>query len=143
MTLDEAITHAKEVASEQRRRSGICTTNDSKCDKFSNCIKCAEEHEQLATWLEELKCYRNDHGDIVSKIAILASDKARFYNCGYVLGYVKAIDDFVTKLKDSLANNYKHFISTDSDGFEWLTTDAVETHIDNIAEQLKVGVSND
>ena len=72
MTLDEAIAHAKEVASEQRG-SGICTVDDSECDKFSNCINCAEEHEQLATWLEELKCYRNDHGDIVSKIAILAS----------------------------------------------------------------------
>lgn len=42
MTLDEAIIHAKEVATEQKRRSGICTINDSECDKFSNCIKCAE-----------------------------------------------------------------------------------------------------
>ena len=55
MTLDEAIIHAREVATEQKRRSGICTVNDNECDKFSNCIKCAEQHEQLATWLEDLK----------------------------------------------------------------------------------------
>lgn len=55
MTLDEAIAHAREVATEQKRRSGTCVINDNECDKFSACIKCAEEHEQLAEWLEELK----------------------------------------------------------------------------------------
>ena len=39
MTLNEAIAHAKEKAAELRER---------------NCIECAVEHEQLATWLEEL-----------------------------------------------------------------------------------------
>ena len=58
MTLDEAIVHAREVASEQKRRSGACVQNDSECDKFSTCLKCAEEHEQLAKWLEELKEYQ-------------------------------------------------------------------------------------
>lgn len=55
MTIDEAIAHAKEVANEQKRRSGICVQNNSECDKFSACLKCSEEHEQLAEWLEELK----------------------------------------------------------------------------------------
>ena len=45
MTLDEAIVHAREVASR-------------KFDDRVHCIKCAEEHEQLAEWLEELKQYR-------------------------------------------------------------------------------------
>lgn len=58
MTLDEAIAHAREVSSEQKRRSGVCIQNDSECDKISACLKCAEEHEQLADWLEELKQYR-------------------------------------------------------------------------------------
>ena len=58
MTLDEAIAHAREVSSEQKRRSGVCIQNDSECDKFSACLKCAEEHEQLAEWLEELKGLR-------------------------------------------------------------------------------------
>lgn len=58
MNLDEAIKRAKEVASEQKRRSGLCTTSDNECDKFSSCIKCAEEHEQLAEWLIQLKEYQ-------------------------------------------------------------------------------------
>ena len=45
MTIDEAIVHAREVASR-------------KFDDRVHCIKCAEEHEQLAEWLEELKAYR-------------------------------------------------------------------------------------
>ena len=45
ITLDEAIAHAREVASR-------------KFDDRVHCIKCAEEHEQLAEWLEELKALR-------------------------------------------------------------------------------------
>ena len=55
MSIDEAIAHAREVANEQKRRSGICVQNDSECDKFSACLKCSEEHEQLAEWLEDYK----------------------------------------------------------------------------------------
>ena len=51
----------------------------------------------------------------------------------------KAIDEFAEKLKDSLVHNYRHLLNIDTDGFEWLTTDAVETHIDEIAEQMKEG----
>ena len=70
MTLDEAIAHAREVASEQKRRSGACVQNDSECDKFSTCLKCAEEHEQLAEWLEELKILRMEK----SEFPIIAKD---------------------------------------------------------------------
>ena len=45
MTLDEAIVHAREVASR-------------KFDDRVHCIRCAEEHEQLVKWLEELNAYR-------------------------------------------------------------------------------------
>jgi hypothetical protein len=55
----------------------------------------------------------------------------------------EAIDEFVEALKDSLANNYRHLLTIDADGFEWLTTDAVHTHIDEIAEQLKAGGKHD
>lgn len=41
MNLDEAIKHAKEVATSQ-------------------CGECADEHKQLAEWLEELKKYKDD-----------------------------------------------------------------------------------
>ena len=58
MTIERAIKHAKLVASEQMMRSGKCVQEDKNCDKFSSCLKCAEEHEQLAQWLEELKEYK-------------------------------------------------------------------------------------
>lgn len=44
MNIDEAITHAREVASRM-------------FDDRVHCIKCAEEHEQLAEWLTQLKEY--------------------------------------------------------------------------------------
>ena len=81
LSIDEAIAHARDVANEQKRRSGICIQNDSECDKFSDCLKCAEEHEQLAEWLEELKAYKeNQH---------------RSLRHMYEKGYNKALDDFV------------------------------------------------
>lgn len=55
MNIDEGIERARKVASEQLLRIEKCTTDDAECDKFSNCIRCADEHEQLAEWLEELK----------------------------------------------------------------------------------------
>lgn len=32
---------------------------------YQSCIKCAEEHEQLAEWLEELKDYRDKNKMVV------------------------------------------------------------------------------
>ena len=64
MTIDEAIAHAREVANTQRGKSGICLQNGLECEHFSDCLKCAEEHEQLAEWLEELKEMRKNQGQI-------------------------------------------------------------------------------
>ena len=70
MTLDEAIKHAEEVAKEQKKLYGLCPASDSnRCDgtkdcialkngKNKGCLKCAEEHLQLAEWLKELKRLR-------------------------------------------------------------------------------------
>lgn len=49
----------------------------------------------------------------------------------------KAIDEFAERLKDSLIHNYRHLLKVDTDDFEWLTTDAVGTHIDKVAEKMK------
>lgn len=51
----------------------------------------------------------------------------------------ETIDVFAEKLLSSLTHNYRHFIKRDTDGFDWLTTDAVETHIQEIVKQLKEG----
>lgn len=72
LSIDEAIKHAREVASR-------------KFDDRVHCIRCAEEHEQLAEWLEELKTYREIGTVEECRNSILEIPKA----------YNKAIDDFV------------------------------------------------
>ena len=120
LSIDEAIAHARDVANEQKRRSGICIQNDSECDKFSDCLKCAEEHEQLAEWLEELKCYKNDND---------FSDYAdRLHKIAFNSGYNKAIDDFVNACKEDILFQ---FFGLHINGIE------------RIAEQLKVGGENE
>lgn len=73
MTIDEAIEHAKEKAKEQRYYANF----EHNGMMYQSCIKCAEEHEQLAEWLEELKAMRN-------------LDKTNFSD-----GYNRGIDDFL------------------------------------------------
>lgn len=69
MTLSEAILYAEEVAKEQEEVYGLCPASESDiyhCDgtkdcktlkngKNRGCLKCAEEHKQLAKWLKELQ----------------------------------------------------------------------------------------
>ena len=58
MTLEEAIQHAKETANNLRWEAQNCKTNGFP-EESPKCISCAEEHQQLAEWLEELKDYRD------------------------------------------------------------------------------------
>ena len=58
LTLDEAIKHAKEVAEKNYRGADFESIDYIDDDIKTNCIKCAEEHMQLAEWLEELKSYK-------------------------------------------------------------------------------------
>ena len=54
MTIDEAITHAREVAEENRKSKSANLAPEV----IQECELCAQEHDQLAEWLEELKQYR-------------------------------------------------------------------------------------
>ena len=93
MTIDEAISHAMEVAEEQRELFRLCPYPSQECNgadickclknKHDGCNKCAKEHEQLAEWLEELKAYREIGTVEECKNSILDIQKA----------YNKAIDD--------------------------------------------------
>lgn len=59
LTLEEAIVHTKEVADMNYNDAEKFDSNDSVENYMkANCMKCAEEHEQLAKWLEELKSYK-------------------------------------------------------------------------------------
>ena len=57
LSIDEAIAHVREVAEEKYNEGFLCHANpdDGKLDK---CVKCAQEHEQLAEWLTQLKEYQ-------------------------------------------------------------------------------------
>ncbi len=59
LTLEEAISHAKEVAEKNYRGADFESIDSVDDDIKANCIKCAEEHEQLVKWLEELKSYKD------------------------------------------------------------------------------------
>ena len=89
MTIDEAIEHAREVAEIQRNNDKLNKTLGKSSPYYNtDCIKCAEEHEQLADWLEELKAYKeNQH---------------RSLRHMYEKGYNKAIDDFAILMKETL-----------------------------------------
>lgn len=58
LTLEEAIAHAKEVAEKNYRGVDFESIDSIDDDIKANCLKCAEEHKQLAEWLEELKSYK-------------------------------------------------------------------------------------
>ena len=133
LIIDEAIAHARDVANEQKRRSGICIQNDSECDKFSDCLKCAEEHEQLAEWLEELKDYR-DKNKMVVRVDVENMDSIKYkideLSKYAEIQYEKAIDDFV-----NFANTMPTVEAEDGEVRPmWL---------EEMAEQLKAGGKNE
>ena len=59
LTLENAIVHTKEVADMNYNDAEKFDSNDSVENYMkANCMKCAEQHEKLAEWLEELKSYK-------------------------------------------------------------------------------------
>ena len=130
MTIDEAIAHARQVAKNQRKDYDNCKTKlEYGCkdcaDYYSKpCKECANEHEQLADWLEELKCYRNDNdfSEYADKLYKKAYDKA----------YNKAIDDFMDRLLAERTQCYNFDDSEHNNPIKCVWWNDIE----GIAEQL-------
>ena len=86
MTLEEAIKHAEEVASDQEclmsrydAASGYARSGNEaiRTESAKECEKCAAEHRQLAAWLHELQERRKE-----PEIIRCAECKHRFtHNC--------------------------------------------------------------
>ena len=57
LSIDEAIAQAREVVENNRKTAEECLIFNQ-FQKADECVMCAEEHEQLAEWLEELKALR-------------------------------------------------------------------------------------
>ena len=99
LSIDEAITHAREVAEIQRKDNYNCKYKSQYgckdcADYYSKpCIECAEEHEQLADWLEELKSLKNG-------LNIKCDNLNEALEKGKKVGYNKALDDFVKFASD-------------------------------------------
>ena len=122
MTIDEAIAHAREVETIHRNNNKLNETLGANSPYYNtDCLKCAEEHEQIAEWLELLKWYQQGMEDIPSESGVLPKDV-------YHAGYEKAIDDFVNACKeDILCQTFGLHIKG----------------IERIAEQLKAGEQNE
>ena len=85
LSIDEAIAFERQQAKDKRNEHYTFGIQKSK--------EAAEEHEQLASWLEELKAYREKKCDKSVYLASKSVDKIDAVNKGYIDGYNKAIDD--------------------------------------------------
>ena len=95
MTIDEAIAKHIKIAKTQKALYDACTLKEQN----KHFLREAEEHEQLAEWLEELK-------KIKSNGRYVQGNKA-----GQKIGYNKAIDDFEKEMIiSSLTEREKEYI---------------------------------
>lgn len=110
LSIDEAIAHAREVASRQ-------------FDDRVHCIRCAEEHEQLAKWLEELKAYKE----------IGTVEECKNNTLEILKAYNKAIDSFVENISLKI-----------SDSFIWgkIANCFKSKNIDDISDEIIVYIIN-
>ena len=131
MTLDEAILHAREVAERNRKQYKNCPSDRTDI-RYQTCEECAEEHEQLAEWLEELKSYRASvfSGDMTQ---IMLKEE-----------YCKAVDDFAEKLNEKCDGMIKDKWNSNVTPISWAEAYAdFKDDINDIAEQLKEGITNE
>ena len=95
LSIDESIAHEREVAAIQMNNDKLNKTLGVISPYYkTDCIKCAEEHEQLAKWLEELKAYRGIGTVEECRNSVLDIEKA----------YNKAIDDAKSVILQTLDN---------------------------------------
>ena len=131
MTLDEAILHAREVAERNRKQYKNCPSDRTDI-RYQTCEECAEEHEQLAEWLEELKSYR---------VSVFSGDMTQTM---LKEEYCKAINNFAEKLNAKCDGMIKDKWNSNVTPISWAEAYAdFKDDINDIAEQLKEGITND
>ena len=126
MTIDEAITLERQVAKEQRDHIG---TFD--CEYSKKCEVWAEEHEQIAKWLEELKTLKENS---ISKEAF-EKMKSKAHNHGYRQGYSKAINDVLELPKYTIYDTFNEFMN--------VAREMYCKGIDNFATLMKAAINHD
>lgn len=131
LSIDETIARTREVAKRNREQWKNCTA-DRRDIEHQTCEQCAEEHEQIADWLEDYK-------RIKMLIPIEQALKAE---------YNKAIDDFSDRLAKYLCvENATKYGNKDAEqqrnSYDTLMKYEIADAIDYVAEQLKAGGENE
>ena len=132
MTLDEAILHAREVAERNRNQYKNCPSDRTDI-RHQTCEECAEEHEQLAQWLEDYKHIKQWKSDIMDSFC--KYDVSSFEEL-IANARNKAIDDFVKEV-------CKMIVQSENNGNYRFYAVEIKQAIANLAEQLKAGIAND
>ena len=128
LSIDEAIAHAREKAKEIRENI-IDGDNLESYESYCNAMvaKSAEEHEQIAEWLEELKSYRASVFSGYMTQKMLKEE------------YNKAIDDLIAECENAkFAESDEISLSDVHTGVNSGLSMAI-----HFAEQLKVGGKNE
>jgi virulence-associated protein VapD len=98
MTLDEAITHCEETATEKEAMAEFYKAFDMDPNmvkkSITECQGCAKEHRQLAEWLKELRWYWEQ--DLVSRETAIGTVENIYNTCG---GFCD-IDYIYEKIRD-------------------------------------------
>ena len=125
LTLEEAIVHAKEVAEKNYRGADFESIDSIDDDIKTNCIKCAEEHEQLAEWLEELKSYKEaEEHELLLRLPCKVGDKVWDNDFGHPESYeIKAFsygycDSYVEPdIEDEIIFYYENYTGSITGAF--------------------------
>ena len=130
MTIDEAIAEEKENAKYKKTKYDKCPTRMRYCCEMCfhkpKCNEVAEEHKQLAEWLEELKSYRASVFSGYMTQKMLKEE------------YNKAIDDLIAECENAkFAESDEISLSDVHTGVNSGLSMAI-----HFAEQLKVGSKN-
>ena len=138
MTLDEAILHAREVAERNRKQYKNCPSDRTDI-RHQTCEECAEEHEQLAQWLEDYKHIKQWKSDIMDEFC--KYDVSSFEEL-VTNARNKAIDDFVKIISESNQGHWRVTRYEHGEAVSETMSYDIGT-IRLITEQLKAGITND
>ena len=131
MTIDEAIAHAKEKAEKNKEAEAMFLRDDLIWNAKQE-HKLAEEHEQLAEWLEELKKLKAENAYLHCEMQAIGATMDMFET--EIRN--KAIDDFAKEVKEAIDIRLEQVSPISDVGSNMCAFYAI---VDEIAEQLKAG----
>ena len=153
LALDEAIKHAKEVADMNYNDAEKFNSNDSVENYMkTNCMKCAEQHEKLAEYLEELKSYKDlEEQSLLMRLSCKVGDTVWDNDFGYPESYeIKAFsygycDSYVEPdIEDQIIFYYENYSGSITGAFPMSeigkTVFLTREEAENKLEEMKNGL---